>query len=118
MPEAMKKHHKNEDSILHAVMPPNLLDKARKVLQDLGCTIIEETLSWREAFPKGFLDNEPAVVLRGARRRENLTQEQLAKLTAISRRHLSEMENGKRPIGKENAKKLAKALKTDYRLFL
>ena len=29
-----------------------------------------------------------------------------------------EMENGKRPIGKETAKKLAKALNIDYRVFL
>jgi len=28
------------------------------------------------------------------------------------------MENGKRPIGKENAKKLAEVLHTDYRVFL
>ena len=27
-------------------------------------------------------------------------------------------ENGKRPIGKENAKRLAAALHTDYRVFL
>jgi len=28
------------------------------------------------------------------------------------------MEQGKRTIGRENAKKLAKALETDYRMFL
>ena len=31
---------------------------------------------------------------------------------------LSEMENGRRPIGKERARKLATALNADYRLFL
>jgi plasmid maintenance system antidote protein VapI len=39
-------------------------------------------------------------------------------MTGIHRRHISEMENGKRPIGKENAKKLAKVLNADYRMFL
>jgi plasmid maintenance system antidote protein VapI len=39
-------------------------------------------------------------------------------LTGIPQRHISEMERGKRPIGKETAKKLAVALKTDYRVFL
>jgi plasmid maintenance system antidote protein VapI len=39
-------------------------------------------------------------------------------MTGIHRRHLSEMENAKRPIGKENAKKLAKALNCDYRMML
>ena len=32
--------------------------------------------------------------------------------------HISEMEDGKRPVGKEMAKRLARALRTDYRVFL
>jgi len=32
--------------------------------------------------------------------------------------HISEMENGKRTIGKEMAKRLAKALGTEYKVFL
>ena len=56
---------------------------------------------------------EAAVYLRGIRYREDLTQKQLADLAGIPQRHLSEMENGKRPIGKENAKKLAKVLNAD-----
>lgn len=39
-------------------------------------------------------------------------------MTGIPQRHISEMENGKRPVGKTNAKKLAEALNVDYRLFL
>jgi transcriptional regulator with XRE-family HTH domain len=57
-------------------------------------------------------------MLRAARTREDLTQTQLARLTGIPQRHLSEMEQGKRTIGKERAKTLAKALNVDYRLFL
>jgi hypothetical protein len=34
------------------------------------------------------------------------------------RSHLSGMENGKQPVGKENARKLAAALGADYRAFL
>lgn len=49
---------------------------------------------------------------------EGLTQVQLAEATGIPQRHISEMENGKRVIGKEHAKVLAKALNTDYRAFL
>jgi len=33
-------------------------------------------------------------------------------------RHISEMENGKRTIGKELAKRLGKALNADYKVFL
>jgi transcriptional regulator with XRE-family HTH domain len=40
-------------------------------------------------------------------------------MTGIPQRHISEMENGKRGIGKERARKLAKALRvSDYRFFL
>jgi transcriptional regulator with XRE-family HTH domain len=60
----------------------------------------------------------PASVLRGACSKEELTQARLAELTGIPQRHISEMENGKRTIGKEAAKKPAKALNTDYRVFL
>lgn len=40
-------------------------------------------------------------------------------LTGIPQRHISEMENGKRGIGKERARKIAEALHvSDYRFFL
>ena len=39
-------------------------------------------------------------------------------MTGIPQRHISEMEHGKRPIGKERAKKLAKVLKVDYHILL
>jgi DNA-binding transcriptional regulator YiaG len=74
---------------------------------------------WREVLQE-LRPNEPieADVLRGARSKAELTQTRLSELTGIPQRHISEMEQGKRPIGKENAKKLAKALDTDYRVFL
>jgi DNA-binding XRE family transcriptional regulator len=62
--------------------------------------------------------NSGGVSIRGGRGKEGLTQKQLAELTGIAQHHISEMENGKRPIGKETAKKLATALNMDYRVFL
>jgi len=62
--------------------------------------------------------NSGGVAIRGGRGKEGLTQKQLADLTGIAQHHISEMENGKRPIGKETAKKLAAALDVDYRVFL
>jgi plasmid maintenance system antidote protein VapI len=47
-----------------------------------------------------------------------LTQIALSKLTGIPQRHISEMENGKRPIGKEMAKRLGKALNIGCKVFL
>lgn len=115
-----KKHLIDTNSTVQVSIPNTMREKALESLKILGCTIIEEEASipWREAFPGGYLNDKPSVMLRGARGREELTQEQLAQTSGIPRRHISEMENGKRPIGKENARKLAKALKTDYRLFL
>ncbi|RJP18385.1 MAG: XRE family transcriptional regulator [Candidatus Omnitrophota bacterium] len=107
-----------ESCIIHANIPASKWDDAIKAVQKLGGYVIEESVPWREAFPPGYLENEPAVLLKGARAREELTQERLSAMTKIPRRHISEMENGKRPIGKENARKLAEALKTNYRVFL
>jgi len=62
--------------------------------------------------------NRGGVCIRGGRTKEGLTQKQLAALTGIAQHHISEMENGKRSIGKETARKLAAALNVDYRVFL
>jgi plasmid maintenance system antidote protein VapI len=47
-----------------------------------------------------------------------MTQQVLAELLDIRQSHLSEMENSKRPIGKNMAKKLAKVFGCDYRVFM
>lgn len=74
---------------------------AEKVLPEL----IDETM-------------RPATMLRGARHKAELTQKELAAELEIYQHHLSEMENGKRTIGKDMAKRLANVFKCDYRLFL
>ena len=68
--------------------------------------------------PPPLQAERPGRLLAGARGKEGLTQRQLAALTGIPQRHISEMENGKRPIGKTTAKLFGKALKIDYRLLL
>jgi len=65
-----------------------------------------------------FPEMSPGDILRGARLREGLTQGQLAAMIVAKPSHISEMEKGKRPIGKDMAKRLAKALHTSYRVFL
>ncbi|HCC53486.1 MAG TPA: XRE family transcriptional regulator [Desulfobulbaceae bacterium] len=77
----------------------------------------ERTYSVAEVFPE-YQGKEQQTAIRAYRHRENLTQRQLAALTDIPQRHISEMENGKRVIGKERAKVLAKTLHADYRNFL
>ena len=61
----------------------------------------------------------PGKALRIYRENAGLTQAALGeRMGGIPRQHISNMENGRRPIGKENAKRLAAALHTDYRVFL
>jgi hypothetical protein len=76
--------------------------------------------SSRQELLEADLEHLPdwSISLQGARGKENLTQSQLSELSNIPQRHISEMENGKRPIGKERAKRLSAALKIDYRVLL
>jgi addiction module HigA family antidote len=65
-----------------------------------------------------FPDFHPGDTLKGARLMHELTQAQLAAKIGVKASHISEMEKGKRPIGKEMARRLAKALNTSYQVFL
>ena len=89
----------------------------RDFAKEIGLLETTDTVTVEEAF-LGYAENPLGMALRGARYREGLTQRQLAELTGINRRHISEMEHGKRPIGKETAKKLAAVLHCDYRVLL
>jgi plasmid maintenance system antidote protein VapI len=77
-----------------------------------------DSVPWREAFSEYKDEDLPGVFLRGGRYREGLTQKQLAVMIGVPQRHISEMENGKRPIGEEMAKRLGKALNIGYKMFL
>ena len=74
----------------------------------------ENLVTWEEAFP----ELGPGSVLQGARDREKLTQAELAEKIGVKPHHISEMENDKRAIGKDMAKRLARALNTGYKVFL
>ena len=76
-----------------------------------------ESVPWRKALEVGAGD-VPGLALRGARYREGLTQAQLAQRVGVPQRHISEMENGKRPIGKAMAQRLGLALGINYKVFL
>ncbi len=79
----------------------------------------ETSIPWREAFQQEIEKySEGGLMLRGSRHKEGVTQKKLAEALSISQHHISEMENGKRPIGKEMARRFAAFFDTDYRLFL
>jgi len=81
----------------------------------------EESVPWRKLFEKSESFKkygEAGTMIRGGRVKEGLTQTQLANKLGITQGDLSKMEHSKRPIGKKMAKKLAKVLRLDYRIFL
>lgn len=82
-------------------------------------TGLGDSVPAEKVFPD-LLDDvkRPAIALRGARYREDMTQKNLAAALDIKQHHLSEMENGKRPISKKMARRLAEVLNCDHRVFL
>ena len=119
MPE-LTKSHPTRNIELRFIGPVENREKAIKNLKPLGFVdASEEYVTWRELISAEHTDEElPGVNLRGARYREDITQKQLSELIGIPQRHISMMENGKRPIGKEMAKRLGKALNIGYKVFL
>jgi|SRR6185369_3842367 len=108
---------KRRTDVARFVGPAGKLQELRRFAATLGLTESQESIPWREAFPE-FKGNEAGTLLSGYRHREGITQMQLAAATGIPQRHISEMENGKRIIGKETARKLGAALHCDYRVLL
>jgi ribosome-binding protein aMBF1 (putative translation factor) len=88
-----------------------------KAAKNLGYKT-KDSIHWREAFAEYSDEELPGVALSGARIKEGLTQKKLAENLRITQGHVSEMERGKRSIGKAMAKKIADVLNVDYRIFL
>lgn len=99
------------------------LDKARsiqKLIEEYQYeTNKEEYIDIDEALK--FVEKnrgEAGVILAGYRKRDKLTQAQLAKKLDTHQSVVAAMESGKRTIGKTLAKKIAEIFDTDYRNFL
>jgi DNA-binding XRE family transcriptional regulator len=123
------KKPRTEKIILSVVCDKARLPKIKAALKPFECVIKHEVVAkleildtatdreWmtpEEVFP-GFGAGHS---LRGARYREDVSQRQLSKLSGVSVQNISAMEHGRRPIGKEMAKRLGKVLNTDWRLLL
>jgi DNA-binding XRE family transcriptional regulator len=96
--------------------------RKHRTREDLGLGAIEEeekAISAEEFYKKCY-GNFPkwAVLLSGLRNREGLTQKEFGEVIGVAQYHISRMERGLRPIGKNIAQRIAKAFKIDYRLFL
>ncbi len=99
--------------------------KLLKVLkEDFGDKLIVEDDEYELAknmdwYKKITAEMKPGDHMRVYRETRGLTQDQLGKkLGGISRHHISDMENSRRPIGKHVAKKLADLFNTSVEKFL
>lgn len=75
--------------------------------------------NWRDLFKKRIDEKtEQGLLLTGLRLREGYTQKQLGNLIGVSQTNVCAMENGRRPISKKTAQKLAALFKVKYQRFL
>ncbi len=116
--QAHTKKPPTETVELRFIGPIVNMAQAIENLKPLGFVDTSDSVPWREVYPEYSEEQLIGKALSGARYREELTQIQLSELTSIPQRHISEMENGKRPIGKEMAKRLGNALNISYKVFL
>ncbi len=78
-----------------------------------------KSIPWREVAKENIKKyTETGLALRGARLRAEMTQQELADAVGAQPYHISEMEHGKRSIGKDMAQRVAKILDMNYRMFL
>jgi DNA-binding XRE family transcriptional regulator len=116
--QAHTKKHPIKTIELKFIGPIVNMARAIETLKSLGFKDTSDSVPWREAYSECSEEQLIGKALAGARCREDLTQTQLSEMTGIPQRHISEMENGKRTIGKEMAKRLGKALNISYKVFL
>jgi DNA-binding XRE family transcriptional regulator len=102
------------------VGPKNKLNQVLKLVEKCEFSpLSDDSLDWRFVFEREIKKyTQPGAALRGARIREGMSQVALAKKIRSTQGAVSAMEAGVRPIGKEIAKRLSKALNTDYRTLL
>ncbi len=121
--KAVNIHHPLADIQIRPLAVHRVLDLKKFISHALDDYVEQETVDLSEIRAQmkkrhGAAFQTPGYYLRVYRTRADLTQIALAKKLNVKQHHLSEIENNKRSIGKELAKKLAAVLKCDYRKFL
>ena len=93
------------------LMPAKAVDRAKND---------EPARPWREVLGEVLNKHggEAAAMVRACRDAKGLTQQQLAAAVGLQKSNISEIERGRRAVGKTLARKLAAVLDTDYRMFL
>ena len=126
----MREHHTDSHESLCVILKmPNSKKVSYSIpLSRLGeveaflekqCEEDESPVAW-ETLAKERIEKykKSGLVLRGMRYREDLSQKKLAEKSGVTQNEISNIENGKRAVGKKIAEKLARALNFDYRLLI
>ena len=109
----------DEQSKTRFLIPKEAIGKLFSFLQPFQVIDEDESIPADEVFKDVYKKyGKVGAAIRGFRARDNMTQKQLAEKLKIRQSHVSEMEHGKRTIGKAMAHKLAQLFNTDYRMFL
>lgn len=112
-----KKHH--TDDVAKISWHGGLYAVPIEVMERYKVTSDDKRISIDELFSNLTQESgEPGVLLKGLRYREGLSQIDFAKKLNVSQTNLSAMENGRRAIGKELAKRISVLFEVDYRIFL
>ena len=89
--EVTKKHPTRNIQKVHYIGPAEKIEKLDQVAKSMGLVDLSDSIPWRELFPEFDEKSSPSIALRGARRKENLTQKELAHLSGIPQGHISVM---------------------------
>ena len=101
------------------LVPKDRAEGIVRLLQDFEVKDDGKTIPWRESV-QDLIEKytEAGVALKGARAKSGLSQNKLAEKLHMPQSHISDMENGRRPIGKKMAKRFADVLHVGYKVFL
>lgn len=97
-----------------------IMQALHDVMHALGYTLNVDAPDDNSMYPASevFPDGSPAMALRGLRVREDITQAEMAERLGLKQHHVSEMENGKRSIGLDMAKRIGDEFGISYKVFL
>ncbi len=104
-------------------VPNEMVDNVTAIIQNILSLTQKksgEEIEDDKVYPiEQFMDEiTPGRALLGLRYREDLTQKQFAEKLGIKQSHVSEMENNRRPISLQMAKKISKIFGVGYKVFL
>lgn len=120
MSELTKKHPTKEaESFIHVWYENTHYRFPKAVAEKYRVEDDEELIDSDEVFSElNAQHTKPGALLKGVRVRENLTQAEMANKLGVTQSDISQMESGRRAIGKIIAKRIEALFDVNYRLFL